>query len=242
MRLIIATMMLGFAQPVLAQSAQGSPPPARQPADEKEIVVTGLADGARVVEVDYDKVWKTCAECKRALAKLDKLARSFRDERTAATLFASAPGAHCGDATPSSVATFQRSSAETVGTSPPAGGGNIVAGLCAARAEDQSRRTLEAVTQRFVAPEQPKLIGHMRAFLAQLTPHIVLATEAERVAHGASAGLVDTKRTKLSARNLKRIDVTDAVIRRLDASEFTIVLPDPPAPGPAHGGYEPIKR
>ncbi|MEO7410463.1 MAG: hypothetical protein ABIU10_03980, partial [Sphingomicrobium sp.] len=102
-------------------------------------------------------------------------------------------------------------------------------------------RTYEAMTVKYVVPEQAKLLTYMHSFLDQLAPHLREATEAERIAHGASAGLTDTKRTRLSAKNVKRIDVTQAVIRRLDAKQFTIALPDPEAPGPARGGYDPIR-
>ncbi len=241
MRVMLATLaILGVAGPAFGQSAKA---PQSKPSDEKEIVVTGLADGARVVEVDFDKVWKGCAECKRALAKLDKLARNYRDELDVAQKFAASPGSHCGGGGPSSqVMTFQRSSANDVGNTGPTTPSSIVAGLCSARSADQSQRTFQAVAEKYVVPEQGKMLAYMRSFLDQLSPHIVEATEAERIANGASAGLVDTKRTKLSAKSLKRIDVTKAVIGRLDAKDFTIVLPDPPKAGPARGRYEPIKR
>ena len=233
MRLLLAGLvMIGLAAPAIAQQPR--------PADDEPIVVKGLADGARVVEVDFDKVWKGCAECKRALAKLDKLARNYRDELDVAQKFAA--GGSCGGGRPSQVMTFQRSSAIDIADTSPTTVASVVAGLCSARAADQSQRTYQAVAQKYVVPEQGKMLAYMRSFLNQLSPHIIEATEAERIAHGASAGLVDTKRTKLSAKGLKRIDVTKAVIRRLDAKEFTIVLPDPPKPGPARGRYEPIKR
>ena len=227
---LTALIFAGFAQPTLAQPSKL--------ADDEPIVVKGLADGARVVEVDFDKVWKGCAECKRALAKLDKLAQNYRDEMTVAREFSAGP--KCNNASPSSVVTFSSSSADSVGGNPRRAH-SIADGLCAARAADQSRRTFEAVAEKYVVPEQDKLMGHLRSFLDQLAPHLRDATEAERLAHNASAGLTDARRTKLSAKNLKRIDVTQAVIRRLDATAFTIDLPDPAPPGPARGGYEPPK-
>ena len=233
MRLLLAGLvMIGFAGPGNAQQSK--------PADDEPIVVKGLADGARVVEVDFDKVWKNCAECKRALAKLDKLARNYRDELGVAQKFA-AGGGSCGGGRPSQVMTFQRSSAIDIADTSPTTAASVVAGLCSARAADQAQRTYQAVAEKYVVPEQGKMLGYMRSFLDQLSPHIIEATEAERLAYGASAGLVDTRRTKLSAKNLKRIDVTKAVVRRLDAKDFKIILPDPPRPGPARGGYEPIR-
>lgn len=238
---LLILMMMGIAQPAFSQQQQQQQhPPQQKLSDDKPIIVTGIANGARIVEVDFDKVWKNCAECKRALAKLDKLAQNYRDELKVADQFAAGSG-HCGNARPSPLVTFQRSSADVVGEK-PRGANSIAGGLCAARLEDQSNRTFTAVAQRYVAPEQAKLLAYMRSFLDQLAPHLNEATEAERVAHRATAGLTDTKRTRLSARNLKRIDVTNAVIRRLDAKDFKIVLPDPPARGPARGSYEPIRR
>ncbi len=225
-------MVVGLAAPAFAQQSPSK-------SSEEEIVVTGIANGARVVEVDFDKVWKNCAECKRALLKLDKLARNFRDEREVAGTFATG-ASNCGNATPSTITTFQRSSAENVGQSARSAN-SIAGGLCAARARDQAARTHEAMTVKYVVPEQAKLLTHMRSFLDQLAPHLREATEAERIVHGASAGLTDTKRTRLNAKNLTRIDVTQAVIRRLNAKQFTIVLPDPPKPGRARGGYEPVR-
>lgn len=250
---LVSSIIAGAAWPLFAQhvdlprrpvsTTQSQPPEpteSKQPrTNDNAILVTGMANGARVVTVDFDKVWKTCAECKRALAKLDKLARNYRDEQNTAAILAS-PGATCGGARSSTVVTFQRSSAEPVGErarSP----NSIADGLCAARAEDRSMRTYQSLSQKYVAPEQAKLLGYMRSFLDQLAPHVRDATEAERIVHGASVGLTDSRRTRLSAKNVKRIDVTKAVIQRLNAMEFTIALPDPPAPGSARGGYEPIR-
>lgn len=237
MRVLLgASIILGLSSPALTQSVSV---PQTNPSEEKEIVVTGLADGARVVEVDFDKVWKNCAECKRALRKLDKLAQNYRDELTVAGLFAGS-GGHCGNAPPSPLMTFQRSSADVVGE-PPRTVSSLAGGLCAARAEDRSKRTFEAVARKNVAPEQARLHAYMRSFIDQVALQVADATEAERVARGATAGLTDKKRTKLAAKNLKRIDVTQAVIRRMDATDFKIVLPDPPPRGPARGGIEPIR-
>ena len=250
MRILFGSLMImALAAPALAQVARPqvqpqSPSlalaePKQKRADDDVIVVTGIANGARVVEVDFEKVWKNCAECKRALAKLDKLARNYRDELETATQLATS-GEKCGNARPSPLVTFQRSSAELVGE-PARTVKSIANELCAARAEVRAQRIFEAVAQKYVAPEQGKLLVYMRSFLEQLAPHLREATEAERVANGASAGLTDTKRTRLSARNVKRIDVTSAVIRRLDAKDFKIVLPDPPPRGPARGGFEPVR-
>ena len=231
--LVSLSLFIGLAQPALAQTA----PKNAAPPEEKAIVITGIADGARVVEVNYDKVWKGCAECKRALAKLDRLAAGFRDERDVAYAMGSGgpAGAPSPDTSASYVGSWQRSSADSVEkfAEGPRAFQTTSGGLALARRQDTARRTKQEMLSRYAAPEMATLKGYMRSFLNQLAPHLGEATEAERVARGASFGLVDTKRTKLSARSLKRIDVTQAVIRRLDQMDFTIVLPDPPARGPA---------
>ena len=119
---------------------------------------------------------------------------------------------------------------------------SLVGGLCADRMADSSGRTFDAMTKRHVLPQQARMLAYMRSLLDQLAPHVADATEAERVAHGATAGLTDKRRTKLAAKKLQRIDVTQAVIRRLDASDFKIILPNPPPPGPSRGGYDPPRR
>ena len=234
MRIVPLVLLLGLAQPVAAQSAN---PPAST-ADDEPVIIRGLADGATVVEVDFDKVWKNCAECKRALKKLDKLAQPYRDERNNLAITESGP-AGCGNANASTLTSFQTSSADTVGGGGgPYVGRDIQGELCAARSADSTRTTRAAVAERYVRAAQRQMLLHMRSFLNQLTPQVALATEAERVERGAAAGLIDTRRTKLRAQRPKRIDVTADVIRRLDATAFTIDLPDPPKPGPASGGYD----
>lgn len=233
MRIVPLVLLLGLAQPVSAQPAN----PPTGTAEDEPIVIRGLADGATVVAVDFDKVWKNCAECKRALKKLDKLAARYREERNFMRVAQSGP-AGCPNVAASPSTTFQRSSADAIGESGPATRRDIVGELCAARAAESTRVTQQAIAERSVVPAQAQMLAHTRAFLDQLAPHVAAATEAERVARGASAGLTDGKRTTLSAKNIKRIDVTDAVIRRLDAMDFTIALPDPPPPGPASGYYD----
>ena len=222
MRVLLVTIMLGVAQPAVAQPAK--------PADDDTITVTGVPNGARVVEVDFDKVWKTCAECKRALATLDRLAKPYRDERSTALLAVNRPAAPLESPPSVGVTTFTRSSAVDVDqwegqkrTSLQ----DIQRSVMGERLGEQTIAYYRELDRRFIRPEQATLLGYMRSFLDQLAPHLALATEAERVAHGAQAGLTDKKRTRLSAKNLKRIDVTAAVIRRLDAMDFKIDLPEP---------------
>lgn len=216
-----------LAQPALAQESK---PEAKQ-ALEKEIVVTGVADGARVVEVDFDKVWKNCAECKRALAKLEKLAKNYHAEVGTALTFANLRSPPSGGAKPiSGLIGFSRSSAQSVEDwqdQVRRDVGDVNSGVQGERIAEKKRAHYAEYERRWVIPEFRNQLSYMRSFLDQLAPHVNDATEAERIFHRASAGLTDTKRTKLSARNLHRIDVTDAVIARLDAKDFTIVLPEP---------------
>lgn len=224
MRLSALIVLLGLvAVPAGAQSTA-------QP--EEEIVVTGIPNGARVVEVDFDKVWRRCAECKRALVKLDRLAASYRSERDIAYRMGNGgpAGGQSSGTEPSYVGSWQRSSAEPVEkyalglrafhTTPQ--------GLALARRQESGRRTTQEMLNRYASPEMAILQGHMRSFLDQLVPHVVEAAEAERIARGARASLVGKKGAKLAAKKVTRIDVTDAVIRRLDAKQFTIALPDRP--------------
>lgn len=212
MRVFVAIIALGLADPVLAQQTA-------EPEDEA-IVVKGLRNGSKVVELDFNKVWRRCVECKRALAKLDLLAESYREEKELAALMAG--GAHSGGvAASSSIGTWQRSSANL--------GPTTVAGLAAARRAESSRILYEHLYNKHVAPERGKMMNYMQSFLDQLTTHVAAATEEERKEHGARASIIGKRNTKVNAKRLVRIDVTDAVITRLDAKDFTISLPAPPA-------------
>lgn len=238
MRVLVGTLMIvGLASPAFAQQP---PPPApgsqsSKLSDDKPIVVTGIADGARIVEVDFDKVWKSCAECKRALAKLDRLAEGYRSELDTALEAVNRPGASSRVAPAVGVSAFSRSSATSVeswGEQIRTGQRNVHQSVTSERQRVQSQVYLNELNARFIQPEFQTLASHMRSFLDQLAPHLAMATEAERIAHGAQAGLTDKKRTKLAAKKLTRIDVTGAVIRRLDAMDFKIDLPEP-VPSPA---------
>ena len=211
MRIFLASVLiLGLAHPAVAQDTN----------PDEEIVVVGIRNGDRVVDVDFEKVWRNCAECKRALAKLKVLAQTYHDESELAALMAG--GSHASDQTavPSSIGTWQRSSANA--------GPTTVAGLAAARRAETSRVVYEHLYKKHVAPERTKMMNYMQSFLDQLTPHIVKAAEQERVERGARATLIGKGRTKVKAKRLVRTDVTNAVIKRLDATAFTIMLPDPP--------------
>lgn len=210
MRAFVVCLSLILAGPALAQG------PAV--AGEEEIVVTGLRDGSKLVEVEFDKVWRNCAECKRALAKLDLLAKDFHDETE--TMKQMSQSRHQNDRSPpSTIGTFQRSSNDLTPTT--------VGGLATARAMQRREVTSLELTRKYVAPERAKMMVHMRSFLDQLAPHVVAAAEEERKLRGAKASLIGKRNAKISAKRVVRIDVTDAVIKRLDAKPFTIALPDP---------------
>lgn len=242
MRKLFGTLIiLAMATPALAQRAGPPPrPPVRpplqapappdKPADDKVIVVTGVANGARVVEVDFDKVWKNCAECKRALAKLDRLAQPYRDERHTALQAINRPAPPPGSPATVGVSSFSQSSATDIGSVDEqrrTGLVDVQRSVAGERQGDQTAFYYSELNRRFIRPEAIKLGTYTQSFLDQLAPHIAAATEAERIANNAQAGLTDKKRTKVSAKRLTRIDVTQAVIRRLDAMNFTIDLPEP---------------
>lgn len=223
MRILALTILLGLAAPAGAQSTALA---------EEEIVVTGIPNGARVVEVDFDKVWKRCAECKRALAKLDRLAEGYRRERAVAYAMGSGgpAGGQSADTPASHVGSWQRSSADAFEKYAlgPGAFQTTSQGLAQARRQDSARRTTQEMLNRYASPEMAMLQGHMRSFLDQLVPHVVRAAEAERLARGARASLIGRKGARLAAKRVTRLDVTEAVIRRLDAQQFTIALPDRP--------------
>ncbi|MEO7814174.1 MAG: hypothetical protein ABIR87_01880 [Sphingomicrobium sp.] len=225
MRIITTILMLGLSQPALAQGTK--------PTEEKEIVITGVADGARAVEVDFDQVWRRCAECKRALLKLDKLSAAFRSEREIAyTMGSGGPaGGQSDNTAASNVGSWQRSSADSVEkfAQGPSAFRTTSAGLALARRQDVSRRTTQEMMNRYASPEMAKLQEYMRSFIDQLTPHVVAAAEQERRVRGARISLIGKPGMKTSAKQLVRIDVTNAVIKRIDAENFVIDLPDPPA-------------
>lgn len=211
MRVLLFGLLAMLANPAIAQRSEAN--------NDDEIVVVGIRNGDRVVDVNFDKVWRNCAECKRALAKLKALAETYQEESELAALMAG--GRHASDqaAMPSTIGTWQRSSANM--------GPTTVAGLAAARSAETSRFVYEHLYKKHVAPERAKMMNYMQSFLDQLTPHVVKAAEQERVERGARATLIGRGRTKVKAKRLQRTDVTDAVIKRLDAKDFTIVLPDP---------------
>lgn len=213
MRIFPLILLIGLVQPALAQNTS--------PRQDEEIVVTGIADGAKVVEVNFERVWRRCAECKRALKKLDRLAWVYRFEmQTAADMANTGSAGGSKGVAPSTIGSFQRSSANDAPTT--------FDGLAAARGNDLSATIYREQLTKYVAPERVNMMVHMRSFFDQLQPHVVAAAEQERLAHGAVVGLVGDQRKRFKAARLIRTDVTDAVIRRLDAMPFTIVLPDPP--------------
>lgn len=190
--LILTTLITVIATPALAQAdtAVSEPEP---------IIVSGVRKGATIGQVDFDKVWRTCAECKRALAQLTLLAKPYhlkkgeivRDRES----FEESVTKHARD--PRQAERFRE------------------------RLPDiQFKDTSEL---RVIRYDMTKL---MASFLSQLEPHTRDAVEAERTDRNLPA--VFGKTQKHPVPGLKKVDLTAAVIRRLNERSFTIDLPDPP--------------
>ena len=209
MRLAIAIALAGSSASAFAQ-------PAVPTIDPDPIVVIGIRDGSTVGMVDYDKVWRRCAECKRALAKLAALSKPFHVKK----------GQIARDSK-----SYKVSVAEHTRRAPPVditkgeASGNvdaIHAGNFLRQLPDHQRKDVaELSTIRF---DMTKLSA---SFLAQLEPHARAAAEEERAARSLAA--IFDRNGKPPAAKVREVEVTDAVIRRLDSKTFTIVLPDPPA-------------
>ena len=209
MRLAIAIALAGSSASAFAQ-------PSVPTIDPDPIVVVGIRDGARVGMVDYDKVWRRCAECKRALAKLTALSKPFHVKKGEiardANCFKRSVGQQTRNAQPVDITKGQASLDVNA----------IHAGNLLRQLPDHQRKDVgELQTMRF---DMTKLVA---SFLAQLEPHARAAAEEERAARSLAA--IFDRNGKPPAAKVREVEVTDAVIRRLDSKTFTIVLPDPPA-------------
>ena len=211
MRLLIALALAASSASALAQSAVPT-------IDPDPIVVVGIRDGSTVGMVDYDKVWRRCAECKRALAKLTALSKPYHVKR----------GEIRRDAASSiAAASSDLRQGESAKSMTQSSGGiekrarEMRAGRLIERMPDHQKKDMEELGAiRF---DMTKLIA---SFLAQLEPHARAAAEEERAARQLAA--VFDRNGKRPAAKVREVELTDAVIRRLDAKTFTIVLPDPP--------------
>ena len=218
MRFIIATALISSSASALAQ-------PAVPTLEPDPIVVVGIRDGTSVGMVDYDKVWRRCAECKRALAKLTALSKPYHVKKGqigrdgAAYEEAATKGLRKDKGEKPVIMTETNS--KSFG-SIDSRARELQAGRLVALIPDSQRKDLEELqTIRF---DMTKLTA---SFLAQLEPHARAAAEEERVARSLAA--IFDRNGKPPAAKVREVEVTDAVIRRLDSKTFTIVLRDPPA-------------
>lgn len=197
------------------------------PKSDEAIVVVGVRDGSTVLEVDFGRVWKQCRECKRALAKLDQLAKPYRHakgrlSRDRHEYRVSAEKENEG------VPPEQWADRYNGRIDPPSpmfatSAGTRDKGFRHARRLKNEDQFL--VHQgRDVIRERVNATALMASFLKQLDPYVAAAAEQERAARGAAAILHTGKKYKSNFK-YKRIEATDAVIRRLDAMDFTISLP-----------------
>ena len=179
----------------LAAGSAAFAQPTTRPLDEEPIVVTGRRDGGRVISVDFQRVARQCAECRRVLAEIEKLGAPYQIRKR-----------QIGR----DILTMEESiQIHTRGN------------------ERQAKRFEERMPEHFrkdwidlyvMRRDVSRLVA---AFLAQLEPHVVAAAEEERRAQGASAVVRMTRRAGAK----RPLEVTDAIIRRVDARDLKIVLP-----------------
>lgn len=196
MSMLLAAMLL---------AASPAPIPAAAAAEDDPIVIVGRRDGGTVLIVDLKEVALRCAKCKPALESLHSLAAPYfrvrgemqRDFESLGEMN-KAHNRHTG---------FQQSPL----------------------ALDAKADRLALIMDAFFHHQRKELAGkrgdvarHVADYLRALAPHIVEIAEAERQRHGASA-VVNSRKAKVG--KAKRIDVTDEVIRQLDAKPFTLGFP-----------------
>lgn len=189
-RRLAALSLLGWSAGAAGQQA---------PLTESDpILVTGVRNGSTVGIVSYDKVWRQCAECKRALAKLALLSKPYHlkkgEIRRDAESFVESVGKHARD--------------------------ESQAKRFLDRLPDIQRKDTDEL--RIIRFDMQKLIA---SFLAQLEPVARAAAEEERVAQGLPA--VFDSNGKAPPAKVKTVPLTEAVIRRLDGMKFEIALPTP---------------
>ena len=200
---------------------------ATAPNGDEQIVIIGVRDGSKVLEVDFDRVWKQCRECKRALAKLDELAKPYRQ----------AKGRLSRDRNEYRVSASKENEGVPPEEWPDRYNGRIdpPSPMFAPNAATRDKgfrhaRRIKSEDQFLVHQKQDltKQRFHatalMAKFLNQRDPYVAAAAEQERVARGAAAILHAGKKYKSDVK-YERIEATDAVIQRLDAMDFTIGLP-----------------
>lgn len=199
-----------------AASAQRAPPAA----PEESLIVTGRRDGGRLLSVDFQRVARSCAECKRVLGEIEKRSAPYQVKKRQVTrdrnVMVESIGIHTRGGE-------RRLPAGAI----PAGAGfldpfagqpqNSRAARLMAGIPDHLRKDMAELGA--IRADTNALVA---AFLAQLEPEVVKAAEEERVKRGAS-GVIRLKRR---ASRPRAVDVTDAIIRRVDARQLTFTLPE----------------
>ncbi len=219
-RLLTFLAALALGSEAVAQPA----PPVPQAGAEETIVVTGRRDGGLLLSVDFQRVARQCAECKRVLGEIAKLSAPYQVKKR-------------------EIIRDRNTMVESIQAHTRGGGRRLPAGAIpdgadfldpfAGQPQNSQAARLMARIPDHLRKDQAEL-GAMRAdvnalvaaFLAQLEPEILKAAEDERVERGAS-GVIRLKRR---ASRPRAVDVTDAIIRRIDGRRLTIVLPQAEAP------------
>ena len=190
---------------VLLTASPPPTPPTAVAAEDDPIVIVGRRDGGTVLIVDLKEVALRCAKCKPALESLHTLAAPYfrvrgemqRDFESLGEMN-KAHNRHTG---------FQQSPL----------------------ALDAKADRLALIMDAFFHHQRKEIAGkrgdvarHVADYLRALAPHVVEIAEAERQKHGASA-VVNSRRAKIG--KAKKIDITNEVIRQLDAKPFTLDFP-----------------
>ena len=212
----------------LAAGSAAFAQPAPSPSNEQPIIVTGRRDGGRLLSVDFQRVARQCAECRRVLAEIGKRSAPYKVKKGQLSRDQEATF----DPNNGSIAQHVRGQQDRIGNPViiPDGAGflNPFAGAPqqtrAGRLSSQARQSFQKdqVELATIRGDTSKLVAH---FLAQLEPHVIKAAEEERVQRKASA-VIKLERRATQAR---AVEVTDAIIRRIDAQQITFTLP--PAEG-----------
>lgn len=171
------------------------------------IVIVGQRDGGTVLVVDVREVALRCARCQPALEELAILAEPYVQAR----------GEMRRDM--ESFAQTGQSHNRHVGIQ------------MSPISQDAKRERLQFMWDGLFKEQRKEVSGkrnefrqQAKGYLLELAPHIVEIAEAERVKRGASA-VVNSRRASVG--KAKRVDITDEVIRQLDAKPFIINLPRP---------------
>lgn len=198
-----------FAMPAAAQGQSEQPPAS----ESDTIVVTGRRDGGKLLAVDFQRVARLCAECRRMVAEIERAAAPYHTKKRE---IARDRGMMYG-----SITSHSRSSGSS-GAFIQAP--RTVEQIAADQQADRLKDRIPDVLKKDVAElgVLRREVGALtRDFLSQLAPYVVRAAEAERVERRASAVIKLERR----ASRPRATDVTDAIIRRVDAMNPVLRLP-----------------